>query len=170
MVVAGLEVLTDTVAAAATVVRAVSLYGYGHPLSNYVSAISGPSRTGDIEFKLVPGMHGPKKVHVVLLDNGRAAAAAGERRAALCCLHCGACLDPADLGRSGPARDNFPGQNAVLKHPPAFPPYPPWPYSGAAGRLWAALLGGGQAGVITAPDSFTGCPLGIDVPGMLARG
>ncbi len=37
----------------------------------YISVISGPSSTGDIELVRVHGAHGPRELHVVLLDNGR---------------------------------------------------------------------------------------------------
>lgn len=40
----------------------------GKPLPRYVSGISGPSKTGDVEFVIVPGMHGPGRVHIILLD------------------------------------------------------------------------------------------------------
>ncbi len=37
----------------------------------YISVITGPSSTGDIELVRVYGAHGPQELHVVLLDNGR---------------------------------------------------------------------------------------------------
>lgn len=40
----------------------------GRAVPRYLAGISGPSRTGDIEFTIVEGMHGPGRVHLVLLD------------------------------------------------------------------------------------------------------
>jgi L-lactate utilization protein LutC len=40
----------------------------GHAVPRYLGGISGPSRTGDIEFTIVQGMHGPGRVHLMLLD------------------------------------------------------------------------------------------------------
>lgn len=38
---------------------------------NYASVVGGPSKTGDIEKKIVYGAHGPKEVHLIILDDGR---------------------------------------------------------------------------------------------------
>lgn len=38
------------------------------PIPRTVNLVTGPSRTGDIEQKIVLGAHGPKFVHVVLVD------------------------------------------------------------------------------------------------------
>jgi L-lactate dehydrogenase complex protein LldG len=40
----------------------------GQGIPACVSIITGPSKTGDIELKLVTGVHGPGEVHVVLID------------------------------------------------------------------------------------------------------
>lgn len=44
----------------------------GAPLPRAVTFISGPSRTGDIEQTITLGAHGPRRLHVILVDdNGR---------------------------------------------------------------------------------------------------
>ena len=39
-----------------------------HGSLDYTNIISGPSRSGDIEQKLIKGMHGPREVHMVILE------------------------------------------------------------------------------------------------------
>jgi L-lactate dehydrogenase complex protein LldG len=41
---------------------------YGDNLPSLISIITGPSRTADIEKTLVLGAHGPKKLHIFILD------------------------------------------------------------------------------------------------------
>jgi L-lactate dehydrogenase complex protein LldG len=42
--------------------------GQGPALPSCVSLITGPSKTGDIELRLVTGVHGPGEIHVVLVN------------------------------------------------------------------------------------------------------
>src|SRR5690606_18662783 len=66
--------------------------GTGQKITSYVSFITGPSRTADIELTLATGVHGPGEVHIILLDNGRWAAREDpELREALQCIRCRAC-------------------------------------------------------------------------------
>ncbi|MGD9581533.1 MAG: LUD domain-containing protein, partial [Vampirovibrionia bacterium] len=65
----------------------------GQPISSYVSIISGPSKTADIEKELVFGVHGPEFVYVILMDNGRKALLKNnDFNEVLNCIKCGACL------------------------------------------------------------------------------
>ncbi len=42
---------------------------YGTNMPSLISAITGPSRTADIEKTLVQGAHGPKEIYVLLIDS-----------------------------------------------------------------------------------------------------
>jgi L-lactate dehydrogenase complex protein LldG len=42
-----------------------------------INYVTGPSRTGDIEQKIELGAHGPRRLHIVLIDSENADAAAG---------------------------------------------------------------------------------------------
>ncbi|PIW26039.1 MAG: lactate utilization protein [Rhodospirillales bacterium CG15_BIG_FIL_POST_REV_8_21_14_020_66_15] len=44
--------------------------GNGRFMPRTVNWISGPSRTADIELTLFLGIHGPKKLHIVIIDDG----------------------------------------------------------------------------------------------------
>ncbi len=37
-----------------------------------VNFITGPSRTGDIEQRIELGAHGPRRLHIILIDDGAA--------------------------------------------------------------------------------------------------
>ena len=41
------------------------------PLPRAVNFITGPSRTGDIEQRIVLGAHGPRRLHIVVVENGQ---------------------------------------------------------------------------------------------------
>ena len=48
------------------------LFEGGTTLPSCLSLITGPSKTGDIELKLVTGVHGPARVHLILLPRAPA--------------------------------------------------------------------------------------------------
>ena len=71
------------------VVGMQTLYSTGKIATAYINVITGPSYTADIEKQLFRGMHGPKEVVVIIVDEGRMGAAAKEP---LYCIGCGSCL------------------------------------------------------------------------------
>ena len=91
--VVGLEEMVASAEDAAALVQAASVFGAGRITPTYVSFIAGPSRTADIEFRMAYGMHGPKEVHVILLDNGRAAIRNQGAGSLLKCINCGSCYE-----------------------------------------------------------------------------
>jgi len=88
----GIEKVVPTLHDAFKVAEVVWRYaGFTVPL--YVSMISGPSGTADIQCTLVHGSSGPLELHVIFLDNGRSTLAKDPvLKEALYCIKCGACL------------------------------------------------------------------------------
>jgi len=60
---------------AAVLIRGYAALHLDTPVPRYVSLISGPSRTADIGYTLVRGMHGPRAVHVLVWDQPKATGA-----------------------------------------------------------------------------------------------
>jgi len=88
----GIDKVVASLDDAVAVLRMLPRSGTGQIMTSYVNWITGPSRSADIEQSLTIGVHGPREMHCVILDNGRE-----EMRAdpvfsdALTCIRCGAC-------------------------------------------------------------------------------
>lgn len=93
IVIAGIDKIVENGEEAIKVAKAASYFGLGVVSGNYVSFIMGPSRTGDIGFEIIEGMHGPSEVHVILLDNKRKFILNSEFKEILYCVNCGGCVN-----------------------------------------------------------------------------
>ncbi|HEX5417448.1 MAG TPA: LUD domain-containing protein [Chloroflexota bacterium] len=92
--VVGVEKIVPTLDEATEVLKLLAPSATGQKLSVYTSFTTGPSRSADIELSLSIGVHGPKEVHIVLVDNGRWKMWNDpEFREALQCIRCGACAN-----------------------------------------------------------------------------
>src|SRR5256885_2821785 len=90
--VVGIEKIVPTLDDAMAIVKLLARSGTGQKITTYTQLITGPSRSADIELKTQIGVHGPKELHFVLLDNGRSAMREDPAfRDALRCIRCGAC-------------------------------------------------------------------------------
>ncbi|KKM10098.1 hypothetical protein SY88_15780 [Clostridiales bacterium PH28_bin88] len=92
IVVAGIEKIVPTLEDGLKVVKAAALYGTSQDVGSYVSVVSGPSRLYSEEEGIMIGFHGPREVHVILLEMGRFEAADSEYMESLYCINCGHCL------------------------------------------------------------------------------
>ena len=92
IVLVGIDKVVPTLHDALKVAEVIWRYG-GFTMPLYMSTVSGPSATGDIEYTMVRGASGPLELHVVFLDNGRSKLAKDPvLKEALYCLKCGGCL------------------------------------------------------------------------------
>jgi L-lactate dehydrogenase complex protein LldF len=90
--VVGIEKIVPTLDDALAIVKLLARSGTGQKITSYTQFITGPSRSADIELKAQIGVHGPKELHFVLLDNGRTAMREDPFfKDALRCIRCGAC-------------------------------------------------------------------------------
>ncbi len=88
----GMEKLVPTLSDAYKVAEVTWRYA-NYTVPSYVSLVSGPSKTGDIEKVTTYGAHGPRELHVIFMDAGRTKLARNPiLRQALYCLRCGGCL------------------------------------------------------------------------------
>ncbi len=127
----------------------------GQLLSSYVSFITGAPSTDVLDFgRATSGTVNEREFHLVIVDNGRSAAAADpELREALYCIRCGACLNAcapyAKVGGHVYGADPYPGGIGCA-----------WTYI-TKGHLPAKEING----LCTTCSRCTEvCPLKIDIP------
>ncbi len=88
IIVAGIDKIVPTLEDAISVVKLETVFATGNFVTSYMNIISGPSKTADIEKKLIKNMYGAERVVVILLDNGRSEAT----EECLYCIGCGNCI------------------------------------------------------------------------------
>lgn len=88
IIVAGIDKIVPTLEDAISVVKLETVFATGNYVTSYMNVISGPSKTADIEKKLIKNMYGAERVVVILLDNGRSQAI----EECLYCIGCGNCI------------------------------------------------------------------------------
>lgn len=99
------------------ITRAAAIFGTGQEYPVYVNIISGPSKTADIQNKLIFGAQGAKEVYLILLDNKRSEILDSKYKELLYCINCGACLNFCPIFNQIFTRygaKHFPGPKGVI--------------------------------------------------------
>ena len=153
----GMEKLVPTLGDAFKVAEVTWRYA-NYTVPSYVSLVSGPSKTGDIEKVTTYGAHGPKEFNVIFLDDGRIELGRHPiLRQALYCLRCGGCLYecPVYAVTAGHFGDKY--------------------FTGI-GAVWAAMISQNieKAAALAYTCLTCGrckvrCPMEIDVPAMVVE-
>lgn len=158
VVISGVEKIYPTIEDAILASMLIIPNAVGLKMPSYISLITGPSSTSDIELVSIRGAHGPQELHVILLDNGRLKMLKNpDFREALTCLKCGTCLNVCPVYRE---------LSGLVWG---------YVYSGGIGAIWTAFIHGLEK---AAPLAFTClqcgrckavCPMEIDIPEMVLR-
>jgi L-lactate dehydrogenase complex protein LldF len=83
--ITGIEKIVPTLEDLSVILRLLSRSATGQSISNYVTLLTGPKRSGDTD--------GPEQCHIVLVDSGRTRLLGTELQPALRCIRCGACMN-----------------------------------------------------------------------------
>jgi iron-sulfur cluster protein len=151
----GMEKLVPSLSDAFKVSEVTWRYA-NYTVPSYVSLVSGPSKTGDIEKVTTYGAHGPREFHVIFLDGGRTKLAKYPKLSqALYCIRCGGCLYecPVFAVTAGHFGDK---------------------YFAGIGAIWAAIVNEDPEKAasiaytcLTCGRCRERCPMKIDVPEMI---
>ena len=148
----GVEKIVPTLIHALYVVNVQAAYAGLYP-PTYINVTAGPSSTADIEMQRVSPAQGPREYHVVLVDNGRRAAARDPVLwEALLCIRCGRC------------HLHCPVYWALGRE------FGKPPYTGPMGVMWTAVTRGvEEAGphalkCVHAGNCKEVCPMQINIP------
>lgn len=148
--VMGLEKVIEKLADAPPLLRLLTGSATGQVITTYVNMITSPRRPGEKD--------GPRKVHLIILDNGRSRILADpEFRQTLLCIRCGTCLNhcPVYVRIGGHAYGHV--------------------YPGPIGKILTPQMEGlKRAGVLATASSLCGacgevCPVKIPIPDLIRR-
>jgi L-lactate dehydrogenase complex protein LldG len=92
IVVTAIDKVYPTVEDALTMLKVICFNATGSLIPSFVEVISGVSKTADVEKKFFKGVHAPRDVVLILLDNRRSEIIEHGFRELLFCIDCGNCL------------------------------------------------------------------------------
>ncbi len=87
------EKIVESIEEASTILKVLPRAATGQKITTYISFITGPSRTADIEKEIVLGAHGPEELHIVIIADKRLSKKDDPLwKNVLYCIKCGSCM------------------------------------------------------------------------------
>jgi L-lactate utilization protein LutB len=92
IVVTAIDKVYPSVEEALNMIKVICFKATGSVIPSFVEIISGISKTADVEKKFFKGVHSPREIILILLDNKRSEMIEKGFRELLLCIDCGNCL------------------------------------------------------------------------------
>ena len=158
IILAGIDKIYRNIEEAINMLKLQTYYATGSLASSFINIVSGPSQTADIEKQLIRGVHGPKELYLILVDNHRRDIARSEYRDLLYCIGCGQCLlvcpAYAIYGREFSADGHLGGRGLVYC---------------ALNDKYSVEGSKGLYRCLSCRKCQKNCPVGIDIPSMIVK-
>ena len=155
IIVAGTDKIYPNLDEAVNMARLQTFYATGSLIPSFMNIIGGPSKTADIEKRLFKGLHGPKDICIVLIDNRRSEIIQKGFEELLYCIGCGSCLLHCPVY-------NFVGNKFGEEK-----------NLGGRGVVYSAVLEGpekdGLVSCVTCARCKENCPVSLDIPDLVGR-
>jgi L-lactate dehydrogenase complex protein LldG len=121
IIISAIDKVYPTIEDAINMIKVITYNATGATVPSFIEIISGVSKTADVEKKFFKGVHSPREVVLILLDNRRTEIIEKGFRELLFCIDCGNCLlhcpmyntvgknfaEEKDLGGKGLARHSL---------------------------------------------------------------
>lgn len=155
IVVTSIDKVYPSIEYAINMIKVICFFATGSLIPSFVEIISGVSKTADVEKKFFKGVHTPREITLILLDNKRSEIIEKGFREILFCINCGSCLL------------HCPMYNTVGNH------FASGKYLGGKGLTYNFLtneeLDKKLELCLTCGRCRENCPLGIDIPKIIRK-
>jgi len=148
IILAGIDKFYPSLDDALNAAKIQTFFATGQVVPTFIEIVSGVSKTADIEKKLFKGVHNPKEITLILLDNKRSYLMNNGFREMFYCIGCGNCVIHC------PAYNTFGDE-----------------FKGGRFALFSALYDGKSdlRLCLSCRRCKKNCPLGLDIPSMISR-
>jgi len=155
IVVTAIDKVYPSLEDAINMIKVICFHATGSLIPSFVEIISGVSKTADVEKKFYKGVHAPREILLILLDNQRTEIMDKGFREILYCIDCGNCLL------------HCPMYNTVGNY------FASGKYLGGKGLAYTCLsneeLNKKLELCLTCGHCREHCPLGIDIPSIIRK-